>query len=99
MKEGRKIMEEYSKDALDASNDEEVIGLYDRELHLEMLKNTEIHEALEKGLQEGKEIGLEEGKKAGIQEGKLEIVKMLDQGFTIEEIKKRIGMDVSFIDD
>lgn len=46
---GDKIMSEYRKDSLDASSDSEVIGLYDRELHLQLLHNTAIYNAEQKG--------------------------------------------------
>jgi len=52
--EGDKIMSEYRKDSLEASEDEDIIGLYDKELHLEMLHNSELKEAREKGLEEGR---------------------------------------------
>ncbi len=55
------VMSEYRKDALEASDDEEIIGLYDKELHLEMLRNTELHHAKEEGLEEGIEKGRREG--------------------------------------
>ena len=44
-------MSDYRKDAVDASEDEEIIGLYDKELHLEMLRNTELYEAEQKGIE------------------------------------------------
>ena len=49
---GNEIMEEYVKDATDASQDEEIIGLYDKEAHLEMLRLSEIEEAKEKGIEQ-----------------------------------------------
>ena len=53
--EGDKIMQEYRKDSLEASEDEKIIGLYDKELHLEMLHNSELKEAREKGLEQGEQ--------------------------------------------
>ena len=40
---------EYRKDVLNAL-EEEIIGLYDKELHQEMLRNIELHHAEEKGI-------------------------------------------------
>ena len=43
-------MEEYVKDAKEASIKDEVIGLYDKELHLEKLRLSELSEAKEEGI-------------------------------------------------
>ena len=51
---GDRIMEEYVKESIKASQDEEVIGLYDKELHLEKLRLSELKEAREKGLEQEK---------------------------------------------
>ena len=48
-----KIMEEYKKEALDASHNEEVIGLYDKELEDEFLKRATYQEGIEKGIEQG----------------------------------------------
>ncbi len=88
-------MSEYRKDSLKASEDEEVIGLYDKELHLEMLHNSELKEAREKGLEQGIEQGLEQGeKKAKIETAKLMLAKGIEikiisecTNLPIEEIK------------
>ena len=48
-----KIMEEYKKEALDASHSEEVIGLYDKELEDEILKRATYQEGIEKGIEQG----------------------------------------------
>ena len=47
---GDRIMEEYVKDAKEASIKDEVIGLYDKELHLEKLRLSELSEAKEEGI-------------------------------------------------
>jgi len=52
-------MSEYQKDVLVTSEDEEIIGLYDKELHIEMLKNTELYAAEQKGIEEVKKEGIE----------------------------------------
>ena len=50
---GNRIMEEYVKESIDASKEDEVIGLYDKELHLEKLRLSEIEEAEERGIEQG----------------------------------------------
>ena len=51
---GDRIMEEYVKDAKEASIKDEVIGLYDKELHLEKLRLSELNEAREQGIEQEK---------------------------------------------
>ena len=87
-------MSEYRKDALDASEDEEIIGLYDKELHLEMLRNTELHHAEEKGIEQGIEIGREEG----MVSRNMEIAKdMLKGGEPLEKISKYTCLSIEEI--
>ena len=50
--EGESIMEEYVKDAKRASMEDDIVGLYDKELHEEKLRITELEEAREKGKKE-----------------------------------------------
>ena len=70
---GDRIMEEYVKESIKASQDEEVIGLYDKELHLEKLRLSELEEAREQG----------------IEQEKIEIAKnMLKENFEISMISK-----------
>ena len=74
---GDRIMEEYVKESIKASQDEEVIGLYDKELHLEKLRLSELKEAREKG----------------IEQEKIEIVKnMLKDEVDISVISKYTGL-------
>ena len=76
-----KIMEEYKKEALDASHSEEVIGLYDKELEDEFLKRATYQEGIEKGIEQGIEQG--ENKKS------IEIAKiMLDKNMDISLISE-----------
>lgn len=63
---GDKIMEDYVKEAVDTSDDDEVIGLYDKELHLEKLRLSELE--LEKA--EARRVGLKEGREEGRKEGR-----------------------------
>ena len=70
-------MEEYVKESIKASMDEEVIGLYDKELHLEKLRLSELEEAREQG----------------IEQEKIEIAKnMLNDGLGISVISKYTGL-------
>jgi len=90
---GNIVMEEYVKEALDASSNEEIVGLYDKELHEERLKNTLIREERERAREEGIRQGIEEGIKEGIEQGILEEKKivaknMLENGLDIEMIIK-----------
>ena len=52
--EGESIKEEYVKDAKRASMEDDIVGLYDKELHEEMLMITELEEARGKGFEAGK---------------------------------------------
>ena len=80
------VMSEYRKDALEASEDEEIIGLYDKELHLEMLRNTELHHAEEEGFEKGR------------REGILDTVKsMLKENLEISLISKITGLSIEEI--
>ena len=82
-------MEEYVKESIKASMDEEVIGLYDKELHLEKLRLSELKEAREKGIEQGIEKGIEKG----IEQEKIEIVKnMLKDEVDISVISKYTGL-------
>ena len=74
---GDEIMEEYIEDSLVASESDEIIGLYDKELHLEKLRLSDIEEA----------------KGEGIEQGKIEIINnMLDKGLDIDTISDYIGI-------
>ena len=74
-------MEEYVKESIKASQDEEVIGLYDKELHLEKLRLSELEEAREQGIEKG------------IEQEKIEIVKnMLSKNIDISVISECTGL-------
>ena len=94
---GDRIMEEYVKESIKASQDEEVIGLYDKELHLEKLRLSELKEAREKGIEQGIEKGIEQGIEKGIEQGieeeKLEIAKeLLNNNIQVGIIMKSTGL-------
>ena len=85
--EGEDIMEDYVRDAKDASISDDVVGLYDKELHEELLINTELYNAERKG------------KESGIREGKLDVARnMLKENISIEVIVKVTGLSRKEID-
>ena len=104
-------MEDYVKDAKRASISDDIVGLYDKELHEELLRNTELYNAEQKGIKQGKKDGIKEGKEKGIKEGikegmkkgikenKLETAKnMLNKGLDIELISECTGLDIKEIE-
>ncbi len=92
---GDKDMEEFVNEAIDASSDNEIIGLYDKELHEKRLKNTLIEETREEGFNAGLEQGLEQGSLSE----KKEIAKsMLKNGIDIDIIVKCTGLSKNEIE-
>ena len=78
---GEKVMEDYVKDAKIASISDDVVGLYDKELHEELLRNTELYNAEQKGI------------KQGIKENKLETAKaLLKEKISIDIISRTTGL-------
>ena len=91
--EGESIMEEYVKDAKRASMEDDVVGLYDKELHEEKLRITELEEAREKGIATGMKQGMAAGIAKGKKESILETAKnMLKDNLDIEMISKYTGL-------
>ena len=87
--EGESIMEEYVKDAKRASMEDDIVGLYDKELHEEKLRITELEEAREKGIATGMAAGIAQGRKESI----LETARnMLKDNLDIEMICKYTGL-------
>ena len=80
-------MEDYVKDAKRASISDDIVGLYDKELHEELLRNTELYNAEQKGI------------KQGIKENKLETAKnMLKENIGIDIISRVTGLDIKEIE-
>ena len=76
-------MEDYVKDAKRASISDDIVGLYDKELHEELLRNTELYNAEQKG----------------IRDNKIETAKnMLNKGLDIELISECTGLDIKEIE-
>ena len=91
--EGESIMEEYVKDAKRASMEDDIVGLYDKELHEEKLRITELEEAREKGIATGMKQGMAAGIAKGKKESILETAKnMLKDNLDIEMISKYTGL-------
>ena len=100
---GEKVMEDYVKDAKRASISDDIVGLYDKELHEELLRNTELYNAEQKGIKQGKKDGIKEGKEKGIKEGikqkAIETAKnMLKDNLSVDMISKYTGLDIKEIE-
>ena len=88
-------MEDYVKDAKRASISDDVVGLYDKELHEELLRNTELYNAEQKGIKQGKKDGIKEG----IKQKAIETAKnMLKENISIDIISRVTGLDIKEIE-
>ncbi len=89
-------MKEYIDDSRKASEEDEVIGMYDKELHEERLRKSELREANENGRSEGIKEGIQQGKKEKAKETALKLLqKNIDlniisecTGLSFEELQK-----------
>ncbi len=76
-------MEDYVKDAKRASISDDIVGLYDKELHEELLRNTELYNAEQKG----------------VRDNKIETAKnMLKENISIDIISRVTGLDIKEIE-
>ena len=83
LSKGDEIMEKYVKESKEASEQDEVIGMYDKELHDEKLRLAENDEYREKGIEEG------------IQQNQKETaLKMLQKGYDITDISECTGLSL-----
>ena len=87
--------EKLVKEVKKFSDDDANIGLYTKLSHQEILKNTLVYEAEERGRIEGEKKGITEGEKRGIA---LTAKKMLENGIDIEIIKKITGLSLMEIE-
>ena len=85
-------MKEYIDDSRRASEEDEVIGMYDKELHEERLRKSELREANENGIQQGRNEGRNEER---VSIAKQMIQKNIDlniisecTGLSFEELQK-----------
>lgn len=81
---GERVMEDYIKDAKRASINDDIVGLYDKELHEELLRNTELYNAKQKGIRENK---IETAKNMLKESISIDIISKVT-GLTKEEIEK-----------
>ena len=87
LSKGDEIMEKYVKESKEASEQDEVIGMYDKELHDERLRLAENDEYREKGIEEG----IQQGKQEKAKETAL---KMLQKGYDISDISECTGLSL-----
>ena len=91
LSEGDDIMKEYIEDSKNASEQDEVIGMYDKELNDEMLKRAEIRENREEAYNEG----LESGRAEGSLESKRETaLKMIQNNLSFDLITECTGLSL-----
>ena len=87
LSKGDKIMKEYIDDSRKASEEDEVIGMYDKELHEERLRKSELKEANENGRSEGI--------KEGIQQNRRETaLKLLKKNIDLNIISECTGLSL-----
>ena len=91
LSEGDEIMEKYVKESKEASEKDEVIGMYNEEIHKEKLRLAEIDEF--------RELGHEEGLKEGTQKTKEETAKkMLQEGIDISIISRCTDLSIKEVE-
>lgn len=96
---GDTIMNDYRKEALDASEDDEILGLYDKEKEEEMLRIAREEEYRVRWKKEGLEEGRAEGLVQGKQQAKIEMIKSLFQNnVPIEIISKSTSLSTSDVE-
>ena len=102
LSKGDEIMEKYVKDSKEASMEEEIMGLYDEEMHLENLRISERKEAIEYGLNEGFEkgikLGIEQGLEQGLEQGKKQGIEHGKKEEKLKIAKNMLSINVS-VDD
>ena len=95
LSKGDKIMKEYIDDSRRASEEDEVIGMYDKELHEERLRKSELREANENGRNEGIKEGIQQGRSEGIKEGiEKTALKMLQDNLDLDTISKYTELSI-----
>ena len=91
LSEGDEIMEKYVKESYEASEKDEVIGMYNEEIHKEKLRLAEIDEF--------RELGHEEGKKEGLLEKAIETAKkMLQDNLDSNIISKYTDLSIEEVE-
>lgn len=95
MEKAKNVLEELSED-------EELVGMYDKEIVDRKVYNTKIKSAENEGLARGLEKGIKEGIEKGIQKGKYEgkkqtVLNMLNDNLDINLISKYTNLDTDEI--
>ena len=99
LSEGDEIMEKYVKESKEASEKDEVIGMYNEEIHKEKLRLAEIDEFRELGHEEGLKEGLRKGMEEGTQKTKEETAKkMLQEGIDISIISRCTDLSIKEVE-
>ena len=97
---GDRIMKEFISEANMASEDNYVLGAYDKEMHERMKNNSIIKNAVERGVKEGIEKAVEKAKEETILEEKIEIARiMLKKGIDDNTICECTGLSSHQLED
>jgi predicted transposase/invertase (TIGR01784 family) len=92
-------MEKYVKDSKEASEQDEVIGMYNEEIHKEKLRLAEIDEFRELGREEGLKEGLKRGHEEGSLEKSIETAKkMLQDNLDLNIISKYTDLSIKEVE-
>ena len=92
-------MEEYRNDAKNASEDNEILGLYNRALDEERIRLNEIKRKTDEARDEGIKQGIEQGIEQGALEKQKEVVKnMLKENVSDELIIKTTNISFEELD-
>lgn len=85
----------FVKKVQELSNDDEMVYMFDQENMQEMIRNTELEEATEKGIKHG----LEKGREQGAREKSVENAKnALKLGVSADIISKITGLSIAEIE-
>ena len=79
--------------AKELSSDDEMVTMFDQENMHEMIRNTELEEAQERGIERGMERGIKRGVELGSKEKAVEIAKNLIKiGLSEDQIVESTGL-------
>ena len=99
LSEGDEIMEKYVKESYEASEKDEVIGMYNEEIHKEKLRLAEIDEFRELGHEEGLKEPPQKGKQEGSLEKSIETAKkMLQDNLNSNIISKYTDLSIKEVE-
>jgi flagellar biosynthesis/type III secretory pathway protein FliH len=69
----------------------EVLNMLLEEWNWEEAKEVWWEEAMEKGMEEGMEKGMEKGRKEGMEKSQNQILELIEQGYTMEQLKTKLA--------